>query len=84
VEDNLAIVVYTLDQREHLQAQRAALADALFHAGRRYQAGYSSYLEQLDAQRGVLSADLALIQARADELTALVALSQAMGGGWSP
>jgi outer membrane protein TolC len=67
----------------HLEAQRAALADALFHASRRYRAGYSPYLEQLDAQRGVLTAELSLIQARADELNALVALTQAAGGGWS-
>jgi NodT family efflux transporter outer membrane factor (OMF) lipoprotein len=84
VEDNLAAVMRTREQRSHLQAQRVSLADALFHAGRRYRAGYSSYLEQLDAQRGVLAADLALVQARADELAALVALSQAMGGGWTP
>ena len=84
VEDNLSTLVHTRAQRVHLQAQRAALADALFHAGRRYRAGYSSYLEQLDAQRGVLAADLAVIQAMADELNALVALSQAMGGGWTP
>lgn len=82
VEDNLSTVVRTRQQRVHLEAQRAALADALFHASRRYREGYSSYLEQLDAQRGVLAADLALVQARADELNALVALSQAMGGGW--
>jgi multidrug efflux system outer membrane protein len=84
VEDNLSAVARTREQRAHLQAQRAALADALFHAGRRYRAGYSSYLEQLDAQRGGLAAGLALIQAMADELNALVALSQAMGGGWTP
>jgi NodT family efflux transporter outer membrane factor (OMF) lipoprotein len=84
VEDNLSTVLRSREQRAHLQAQRAALADALFHASRRYRAGYSSYLEQLDAQRGVLGADLALVQAAADELNALVALSQAMGGGWTP
>jgi NodT family efflux transporter outer membrane factor (OMF) lipoprotein len=83
VEDNLSAVVRTREQRAHLLAQRAALADALRHASNRYRAGYSSYLEQLDAQRGVLSADLALAQVAADELNALVALSQAMGGGWS-
>lgn len=83
VEDNLSAVVRTREQRVHLEAQRTALADALFHAARRYREGYSSYLEQLDAQRGVLAADLALVQARSDELSALVALSQAMGGGWT-
>lgn len=84
VEDNLSALVRSREQRAHLQAQRTALASALFHASRRYQAGYTSYLEQLDAQRGVLNADLALVQAAADELDALVALSQAMGGGWTP
>lgn len=83
VEDNLSAVVRTREQRVHLEAQRAALADALLHAERRYREGYSSYLEQLDAQRGVLAAELALVQAHADELNALVALSQAMGGGWN-
>jgi NodT family efflux transporter outer membrane factor (OMF) lipoprotein len=82
VEDNLSVVARTREQRLHLEAQRAALADALFHAGRRYRAGYSPYLEQLDAQRGVLNAELAVVQARADELNGLVALSQAVGGGW--
>jgi outer membrane protein TolC len=82
-EDYLSAVVRTREQRVHLEAQRAALADALLHAERRYREGYSSYLEQLDAQRGVLAAELALVQARADELNALVALSQAMGGGWN-
>jgi outer membrane protein, multidrug efflux system len=83
VEDSLSTIVSTREQRARLQAQRAALADALFHATRRYRAGYSSFLEQLDAERGVLAVELALVQAVADELAARVALSQAMGGGWS-
>ena len=59
------------------------LAEVLRHATNRYQAGYSSYLEQLDAQRNVLNADLSLAQLRVDQLNALVALYQAMGGGWA-
>jgi multidrug efflux system outer membrane protein len=55
----------------------------LRHAGNRYRAGYSSYLEQLDAERNLLSAELALLQATSDELNGLVALSQALGGGWT-
>jgi multidrug efflux system outer membrane protein len=82
VENNLSAVARTREQRAHLQAQRDALAAAPLHATRRYRAGYSPYLEQLDAQRGVLKAELALVQASADELNALVALSQSMGGGW--
>ncbi|HEY4555359.1 MAG TPA: efflux transporter outer membrane subunit, partial [Lysobacter sp.] len=84
VEDALAATVRLAEQRARLDAQRRALADALRHATNRYEAGYTSYLEQLDAQRALLTADLGLVQLRADELNARVALYQAMGGGWSP
>ncbi|MEJ7933212.1 efflux transporter outer membrane subunit [Sphingobium sp. AN558] len=83
VEDALAAVASLSRQRATAEAQRLAIAQALRHATNRYQAGYSSYLEQLDAQRALLSADLALVQVRADQMTSLVALYQVLGGGWS-
>jgi NodT family efflux transporter outer membrane factor (OMF) lipoprotein len=83
VDDNLAAVKRLSAQVGHVRAQRDALASAFQLATRRYRAGYSSYLEQLDAQRGLLNAELTLIQARADALVARIALYQAMGGGWS-
>jgi multidrug efflux system outer membrane protein len=82
VEDNLAAAQQIALQRARLESQTTATAEALRHATNRYQAGYSSYLEQLDAQRALLNAQLAVVQARADELNATVALYQAMGGGW--
>ena len=82
VEDALATVASLSRQRVAAEAQRAAVADALRHATNRYQAGYSGYLEQLDAQRALLSADLGLVQLRADQLNALIALYQVLGGGW--
>lgn len=82
VEDALAAVDRLAAQRVRLEAQRTALAEALRHATNRYRAGYASYLEQLDAQRSLLNVELTLVQLRADQLNALVALYQAMGGGW--
>lgn len=82
VEDALAAVALTSEQERALVAQRAALAEALRLATNRYRAGYSAYLEQLDAQRGLLSAELSLAQVRADRLNAVVSLYQALGGGW--
>jgi len=74
-------VIDRLAQQERaLQAQRAAVADALRHATNRYRAGYSPYLEQIDAQRALLSVDLALVQIQSDRLNAHVALYQALGG----
>ena len=83
VEDALAAYQRTAEQRFILQRQRDALAQALVQATNRYRAGYSSYLEQLDAQRGLLSADLLLVQVDADHLNAAVNLFQALGGAWS-
>ncbi len=71
------------EQATALGLQVDALAGALRNASNRYRAGYTSYIEQLDAQRGLLTAELALVQARADRLNAYVALYHAMGGGWS-
>jgi len=81
VEDQLALIDRLDAQEQALLAQRAAVAEVLRHAANRYRAGYSPYLEQIDAQRALLSVDLALIQLRADRLTSYVALYQALGGG---
>ncbi len=83
VDDGLAGVERSGEQATALAGQRDALAAALRNASNRYRAGYSAYIDQLDAQRGLLTAELALTQAKADRLTAYVALYQAFGGGWS-
>ena len=82
VEDALAAVDRLAAQRVRLEAQRVALAEALRHATNRYRAGYATYLEQLDAQRALLNSELSLVQLRTDQVNALIALYQAMGGGW--
>ena len=82
VEDALAALQRTKEQELILRQQRDALARALVQATNRYRGGYSSYLEQLDAQRGLLSADLSLVQANSERLGAAVTLFQALGGGW--
>lgn len=83
VEDGMAAQQRDREQEAALEAQRAALATALRLADNRYRAGYSPYLELLDAQRALLSADLALVQSRADRLASAITLYHAMGGGWS-
>lgn len=83
VEDALAGVARLAEQGDSLQRQRDLLADTLRLATSRYRAGYATYLEQLDAQRGLLGAELSLLQTRADLLNSAVSLYQAMGGGWT-
>lgn len=84
VEDQLAVIKHLDEQEKALAEQRQAVSEVYRHATNRYRAGYSGYLEQIDAQRGLLSVDLALVQLRADRLTAFVALYQALGGGYQP
>lgn len=48
----------------------------------RYDAGESSYIEVLDAQRQLFQAQILQVQARRNELAAFVQLFQALGGGW--
>ena len=44
--------------------------------------GITAYLEVLDRQRSLFSAELALAQARGNEYQSLVELYKALGGGW--
>lgn len=83
VDDALVGVRRTGEQAADLLRQTEAARGALQNASNRYRAGYSAYIEQLDAQRSLLTAELSLVQSRTDRLTSYVALYQAMGGGWS-
>ncbi|MBM3114300.1 efflux transporter outer membrane subunit [Jeongeupia naejangsanensis] len=51
-------------------------------ANLRYDNGYSSYLEVLDAERSLFDARLSLVDAQLAEATSRVALYKAVGGGW--
>jgi multidrug efflux system outer membrane protein len=48
----------------------------------RYDAGYSAYLEVLDAERNLFQAQISASQARAQALIAVTTLYKALGGGW--
>lgn len=63
-------------------AQASALSEALRLAERRFAAGYSDYLEVLDARRSLLAARLAVSEARRRAGAAYVDLALALGGGW--
>jgi outer membrane protein, multidrug efflux system len=48
----------------------------------RYRGGTSNYLDVLDSQRSLFTAELTLAQARNNEYQGLVQLYKALGGGW--
>lgn len=67
-----------------LQARMDATRRSLRLARLRYDAGYSAYLEVLDAQRNANDAELAYLRNRQARLAASVDLMKALGGGWAP
>lgn len=81
-ENALTAVQRLREQLDQTEARRVATAEALRIAHNRYRNGYSSYLEELDAQRNAFSAETAVLQLRASWLAAHVDLYRALGGGW--
>ncbi|HEY1913537.1 MAG TPA: efflux transporter outer membrane subunit [Vicinamibacterales bacterium] len=67
-------------------AQLALLAESARDARRlaqvRYEGGVTSYLEVLDADTRLFDAELGLAQSQLNELSALVEIYRALGGGW--
>lgn len=84
VEDQLA-ALRILGAQERVQ-QRAVAAGARSRvlASSRYEHGFTSQLELLDAQRTEMRIRRQALQVRAAQFQATVALIRALGGGWSP
>jgi outer membrane protein, multidrug efflux system len=71
--------------REFREQQRllfVSAQDARRLADLRYQGGATSYLEVLDADTRLFSAELGLAEAERSELAGLVEIYRALGGGW--
>jgi len=60
----------------------ADLQESVRLSNMRYTGGTTTFLEVLDGQRSLYSAELALAQARGNEYQSLVQLYRALGGGW--
>jgi multidrug efflux system outer membrane protein len=72
------------DFREQQQLLTRAATDARRLADIRYRGGATSYLEVLDSDTRMFSAQLGVTQAELSELLSLVQLYRALGGGWKP
>src|ERR1700741_2387128 len=60
----------------------ADLHESVRLSNMRYKGGTTTYLEVLDGQRSLFSAELTLAEARGSEYQSLVQLYRALGGGW--
>jgi outer membrane protein, multidrug efflux system len=83
----------TSDALNNLSAARESLADvqrresaattALRLAKARFDAGYSGYLELLEAERSATAAALEVVRNKQAQMSASVELMKALGGGWA-
>jgi multidrug efflux system outer membrane protein len=82
VDDALIAIQSRREFEASLQRRVASLRRAVELARERYDNGYSDYLDVLDTERSLFSAELSLAAARGDNYRALVDLYRALGGDW--
>lgn len=83
VNDSLDAITRYREQLQELLAQQEVAQETLRIARNRYRNGYSSYLDELDAQRTLFSVQTSVVQAKNNLLLAQIDLYKALGGGWS-
>jgi multidrug efflux system outer membrane protein len=81
-----ALIGYQKLHEVRVQQQQlvADLEESVRLSVMRYRGGTTNYLEVLDGQRSLYSAELTLAQARGSEYQSLVQLYRTLGGGWQP
>ncbi len=82
VDDALIATQKTTERTEAQRLQVEALSDYARLARKRFEGGYSSFLEVLDAEDSLFNAQLLYSQGQRDRLQAHVDLYKALGGGW--
>jgi multidrug efflux system outer membrane protein len=82
VADALAGYRKTVEQRAEQERLVEALDASVRLSMQRYEGGIDSYLQVLDARRGLFQGELQLARLRQQELASIVQLYRALGGGW--
>lgn len=80
--DTIDAIKRLQEQLTELQEQEKVAEETLRIAQNRYRNGYSSYLDELDAQRTLFSTQLSVVQVKNNLLLAQIDLYRALGGGW--
>lgn len=83
VENALAAYANGRERQAALQVAASSARNAALLARQRYQGGLIDFQSVLDTERTRLSSEDNLASAGMDELSALISLYKALGGGWS-
>lgn len=82
VDDALISTQTTAERSAAQRRQVEALRDYARLSRKRFEGGYSSYLEVLDAESSLFNAELLYSEGHRERLLAHVDLFKALGGGW--
>lgn len=82
VMDALSTQSTSKERAKISQRQVETLKKSLDLSTKRFDIGYSSYLEVLDSQRGLFSAELERVSNNLDVINSTITLYKALGGGW--
>jgi len=82
VEDNLSGLRVLAGQSAEIEQALVSARRSADLAGKLYEAGRSSYLDLLDAQRNLATVERDAVQLRGERAVTTVALIRALGGGW--
>jgi multidrug efflux system outer membrane protein len=82
VDDSLASIQAKRELVASLEREVAALKTAVQLAVERYDNGYANYIDVLDTERSLFSAQLSLAAAYGDRYRSLVDLYRGLGGDW--
>lgn len=82
VEDNLAGLRTLTGQAQAIEDAVTSARRSAELANKLYEAGRSSYLDVLDAQRNLATVERSAVQLRGTRATTTVALIRSLGGGW--
>jgi multidrug efflux system outer membrane protein len=82
VEDNLAGLRILAGQAREIDDAVVSARRSADLAQKLYEAGRSSYLDLLDAQRNLSAVERTAVQLRGSRAVTTVALIRALGGGW--
>jgi multidrug efflux system outer membrane protein len=82
VEDSLAGLRMLAGQAARIDEALTSARRSADLAQKLYDAGRSSYLDLLDAQRNLATVERSAVQLRGEQAVTTVALIRALGGGW--
>ena len=82
IRNALVIQQRTTDITDTLTIAVDNLRKAVALARLRYENGYASYLDVLDAERSLFDAEVQLANVRTSHLSSIVQVCMALGGGW--